>query len=67
MNKIADDQWPRILRYYAEEVSIPVLAKRFGVSVEAIRQGIKKRNASLIHSLHHKRKNVTCGISASPN
>jgi hypothetical protein len=62
----SEDTWRKIVAIYqGGDVGIAALAVRFGLSHEAIRQGLKRRNAILVRS-QLKRKN-SCGLSASSN
>jgi predicted ArsR family transcriptional regulator len=62
----SEDTWRKIVAIYqGGDVRIPALAERFGLSHEAVRQGLKRRNAIQVRS-QLKRKN-TCGAGASSN
>jgi predicted HTH domain antitoxin len=61
----SEDTWRRIVAVYqGGDVSLSVLAERFGLTIEAVRQGLKRRGVIQACS-QLKRKNSACGISGS--
>jgi hypothetical protein len=52
--------------YQTGDVGMSALARRFGLSHEAVRQGLKRRGLIQVRT-QLKRKSATCGTASSSN